>query len=152
MSNAFDVTVDALRKQGLNSDEILGELSKLFQKLADSSSESATEQTTIAKIKKALKKLGMPVQIRGYKHWVDAIMLYIESDGMLKMGEIYTKIAEKYGISYSKAERTMRLAIEHVFDEYAEEEVVKEMFGKNMSSVTGKPRNKQFLFVLAEQI
>ena len=147
MSNAFDVTVKALRKQGLNSDEILGELSKLFQKLADSNSESATEQTTIAKIRKTFKKLGIPVEINGYKYWMEAIRLYKESDGTFSMKEIYAKITEKYGITYSKAERCMRFAIECV-----EEDVVKKMFGNNVSSITGKPKIKQFLAVVSEQI
>ena len=152
MSNAFDVTVEALRNQGLNSDEILAELSKLFQNLADAISESAAEQTTVTKIRKTLQKLGMPVQLKGYNYWVDAIMLYIESDGMMKIGEIYTKIAEKCKSSYSNVGQSMRSAIEYVFEENGEDEVIKEMFVNNMSSSTGKPRNRQFLVVLAEQI
>lgn len=147
MKNAFGVTVEALRKQGLNSDEILGELSKLFQKLADSNSESATEQTTIAKIRKTLQKMGMPVEISGYRYWVEAILFYKEGDGRFNMKKIYTKITEKYGITYSKAERCMRFAIECV-----EEDVVKEMFGNNVSSITGKPKIKQFLSIVSEQI
>ena len=152
MCNAFDVTVEALRKQGLNSDEILGELSKLFQKFADFSIESAKEQSTVTKIQKILKKLGMPVQLKGYKYWVDAIEFYVENGGMLKIGEIYTMVAEKYEVSYTKVERNMRFAVEHAFDEYVDPEVAEAMFGKNKSSVTGKPRNRQFLIVLAEQI
>ena len=90
MSNVFDVTVDALRKQGLNSDEILEELSKVFQNLADTRGESEMEQsTTVTKIRKTLQKLGMPAQLRGYNHWVEAIMLYLDSDGMMEIGEIY---------------------------------------------------------------
>lgn len=142
MSNAFDETVENLRKQGLNSDEILEELSRLF---ADKEMEK--------KIRNLLNKICMPVNITGYDCWVDAIKIYKKARGkkLRMMTDIYSPVAKKRGTTTSWAERAMRFAVERVFDR-CPVDIIDSVFGNNRDIKRGKLKNSEFLVIMAEQI
>ena len=149
MDNAFDLTVNALRRKGLSSDQILEELSKLFQGFANLANQYEISVET--KIRTMLKQLGMPIDIDGYNHWVCAIEIYNSTTEQLNMQDIYKRVAEKCGIKPKRVERTMRFAVERAFNN-CEDEKVKETFAKCISAKTGRPKNRQFLVILSEQI
>ena len=73
--NAFDLTVNALREQGLNSDEILQQLSQLFEflKTAD---ETKFKDEVVFKSRIILKKVGVGTNLKGYEYWIEAIKIY----------------------------------------------------------------------------
>ena len=151
MDNAFDATVNALREKGLSSEQILEELSNLFQMLANLANQNETKSSIETKIRTILKQLRMPINIDGYNHWVYAIEIYNSTTEQLKMKDIYNRVAEKTGIAPKRVERTMRFAIERAFNN-CEDEKIKEIFAKCISAKTGRPKNRQFLVILAEQI
>lgn len=151
MDNAFDLTVNALRGQGLNSDEILKELSKMFQVFSTSANVAQIKDSDEEKIRMLLNKLCVPVENRGYKCWIIAIKEYKKADSKIRMKEVYNKVGEKCEISPKFAERAMRHAIKCATLE-CEEETLKEIFGHNISSRTGRPKNGQFIAVLSELI
>lgn len=151
MDNAFDLTVNALREKGLSSDQILEELSNLFQGFASLANQYETKNSVDTKIRTMLKQLGMPINIDGYNHWVHAIQIYNSATEQLMMQDIYNLVAEKCGIAPKRVERTMRFAIERAFHN-CEDEKIKETFAKCLSAKTGRPKNRQFLVILSEQI
>lgn len=159
MSNAFDITVQSLRKEGMNSDEILEEvmnskeLSKLLPNLVDSNKKSDCDGDTEAKIKMLLTQLGMPAKIRGYNCWVTAIRLYKNARGkkLLITKDIYPQVATILGLTVAMVEKSMRLAVECMFDRCSAD-TIESMFGKNLDTQRGKITNLEFLVVLSEKI
>ena len=152
MSNAFDLTVKALREQGLNSDEILEELSRLFQQLEDSNKKADPDESTEARIRKLLKDVGMPAHIKGYDYWTVAIQLYKKrGKGNIKVGEIYRSVAKMCGSTQNSVERVMKFAVERVLDRCSQE-TMKTLFGDNIERYKGEFTNLEFLAVMAELI
>lgn len=159
MSNAFDLTVNALREQGLNSNEILKEvvnskeLSKILSNLVDSNPKSNPDEVTEAKIKMLLTNLGMPAKLRGYNCWVVAIRIY-KNAGSKRLSitrDIYPQVATTLGHSTAMVERAMRVAVERMFDR-CPADTIESMFGKNLDIQRGKLTNLEFLVVLSEKI
>ena len=151
MENTFDLTVKALREQGLNSDEILNELSKLFQKFSQPVNIAECKSSDEEKIKKLLREICVPIENKGYKCWVTAIMLYKNAKGWIKMGEIYREVAKQYQTTLAGAERVMSSAIETAYHKCGED-MFYNILGINTSSPKGLPRNKVLIAVISELI
>ena len=152
MSNAFDLTVKALREQGLNSDEILEELSQLFQQLVDSNKKIAPEESMEGKIRRLLKDVGMPAHIKGYDYWTIAIQLYKKSGKEnIRVGEIYKGVAEMCNSTINCVERAMKLAVQRVLDRCSQA-TMKEVFGANIERYRGEFTNLEFLAIMAELV
>ena len=152
--STFDFTVKTLRQQGLNSDEILEELSKLFNEGKYNMQELENEGSKEYRIRKALKILGVPCHLKGYECWEIAIQIYKKNKMKKKFSmtkEIYPQIAEILEVSPSIVERRMRIAVDKAF-ERCPEEVIQEIFGNSYSHKKHKPTNVEFLTALAEQI
>ena len=150
MSNAFDVTVNALRENGLNSDQILKELSKLFQKMAETMECLDEKEVVEKKVISLLKKVGVPVHLKGFEYWKEAIIYYKET-GNANMEEIYQEVAWNCKTTSSKVERSMRYSAEYAFKKCSKEDI-ETTFGSKVYMERSKITNKEFLTVLAYQI
>lgn len=153
-TNAFDITVSALRDKGLNSEEILKELSKLFQAMSANAETTTTipEGTTEDKEKK-LKKLllatGIPRNLSGYHYLISAILLYQQNPAQSMTKELYVAVAQKHGTTPVRAERAMRHAIESAFNR-CDTDVIYKFFGETLNPARGKPTNSEFITRYAE--
>ena len=147
--NAFDLTVNALRAQGLNSEEILRELGCIFQKLTDSVAD--TPKATETKIRELLKEIGMPNHLKGFEYWVVAIQIYKKNGMSLITKEIYPQVAEIYKTTPSSVEKSMRNAIGVAF-ERGSEDIITKVFGNSISPKRGIATNVEFLATIAEQV
>lgn len=147
--NAFDLTVNALRAQGLNSEEILRELGCIFQKLTDSVDD--TPKATETKIRELLKEIGMPNHLKGFEYWVVAIQIYKKNGMSLITKEIYPQVAEIYKTTPSSVEKSMRNAIGVAF-ERGSEDIITKVFGNSISPKRGIATNVEFLATIAEQV
>lgn len=110
--NSFDRVVGALRKQGLNSDQILYTLSNLFNDVTRLTDDCQIGKTYEQQIEHALKKAGMPTYVKGYKYWVEAIKLYKEKDGDIHLKDIYKQVAGVFGVSENRIQTAMTIAME----------------------------------------
>jgi len=153
MSNAFDLTVKHLREQGLNSDEILEELSKMFPNLTLSNGKVDDEEEIEEKAKKLLNVMCMPINSVSYFYWVMAIKLYKNAhDKKPKMmRDIYSPIAKKYGANISSVERAMRVAVEYTF-ERCPADTHDHVFRNKFDTQKGKINNSEFLAIMSELI
>lgn len=151
MSNAFDVTVNALREQGLNSDEILNELSNLFKKLECNRKKDDDTTDIETKIKELLNSVYMPSHIKGYECWVQAIRIYKEKGRVMLSTVLYPEVAKICRITPNGAERLMRYAIERMF-ERCPAKVIASEFKNAVSYKKGKLTNSEFIVIMAEKI
>lgn len=148
--NAFDLTVNALRAQGLNSEEILRELGCIFQKLTDSVDD--TPKATETKIREILKKIGMPSHLDGYEYWVVAIQIYKKKIGKISMTkDIYPNVAKICKVNTSSVERSMRSAVEKALNR-CPEDIVMEFFGNSISPKSWVVPNKEFIAIIAKKV
>ena len=151
MSNAFDLTVTALREQGLNSDEILNELSNLFKMMECTDKKEAETKDVETKIKEALDAVYMPCNIRGHDYWVQAILIRKKRGRVKLTGEIYPEVAKIYGTTPVAVERAMKHAVEKTFNR-CPARIVELEFKNAVSLESGKLTNSEFLVIMAEKI
>lgn len=122
---AFDRTVEALKQQGLNPEEILNELSLLFRELANDeyvvaqklnlpaeNSEADREKEYELRIRSLLLELGIPCRLNGYEMLVEAIRLYSQNPKQKIFEELYKELGEIFNFSQIAVLRNMRYAIE----------------------------------------
>lgn len=149
--NAFDLTVNALRAQGLNSEEILRELGCIFQKLTDSVAD--TPKATETKIRELLKEIGMPSHLDGYEYWVVAIQIYKKKVGKVSMTkDIYPNVAKICKDTTSRrVERSMRSAVEKALNR-CPGDIVVEFFGNSISPKSCMVPNKEFIATIAKKV
>lgn len=97
------------------------------------------------KVSRVLKNLGIPASNSGYDYCKEAILMIIESEKKVKIGDIYNSIAQKHDISYNRAERNIRSA------KIKASKIKTDFYEKIF---VGKDRvvNSVFIFTIAEQL
>lgn len=144
----FDITVNALRNQGLNSDEILVVLSGLFQKTERLNQD---EKTVDEKVRELLKQLGLPNNLGGYDYCVTAIKLCKEKGNRSFSKTIYPEVARIHQTTTSRVSSQIRNAIVVMADR-CPQEVFSKVFGNTVSPQRGIPSSKEFITVLAASV
>lgn len=106
-----------------------------------------------AEIAEVLHKIGVPAHIRGYAYLKEAIVLALTNLEMLQFvtKKLYPAIAEKFGTTGSRVERSIRHAIESAWDrgEAGEKE---ELFGYTIHKAKGKPTNSEFIALVTDRL
>lgn len=167
---AFDTVVNAMRKEGFDSDKILDTLSTLLgttQKLDafDASSQifdkadegkvfeaekkALTEEEKIHKLKKLFLEMGVPYKLGGYRYLITGVILYEKNPFQSVTKEIYPMIADEYETTAARVERSMRHAIESAWKR-ADKEAMHNLFGNTILSDRRNPTNTEFLATCAE--
>ena len=97
-----------------------------------------------------LFELGMPSHIRGYRYTVYAIKIATENPDILDSitNKLYPAIAEQYGTTAIRCERSIRHAIECTWDR-GSLDVFEKYFGNTISITKGKPTNSEFIARMA---
>lgn len=105
------------------------------------------------RVSNLLKKIGIPIHIRGYKYLKEAILTVCRQPGAVnKMTTcIYPIISQMFTTTPQRVERSMRYAIEKAFDQ-GNFGVIYEIFGYTVNSSKGKPSNSEFIAMIADNI
>lgn len=112
-----------------------------------------SDQLLAGKISIALKKLGIPVNIKGYKLLREALLLICMDPSKARPLNlnVYEPLARKYASTIKCVERNIRHAIETAATR-GDTEAFYEYFGYTISPEKGKPTNSEFIATLAEKI
>ena len=100
-----------------------------------------------------LKDIGVPASRKGYRYIIDAILIVLSDEKSInKMGDmIYSKIAIRYNTKKSAVERAITTAIEKIALD-GDVDLIYEIFGNTISSMKGKPTNKEFIAMFISKI
>lgn len=115
---------------------------------------SDSNDTTRDKIEDLLKEIGIRQSILGFKYTVCAIELVLEDEtyAYTITKRLYPTVAEKFETTGTRVERSLRHAIETVFNNYHSRGVIDEVFGNSIPMNTGKPTNSEFIAACASYI
>ena len=121
------------------------------------------EKSLDTSITKVLHDLGIPSHIKGYQYLRDAIALVVENMDLLKFlynehkliggitKELYPLVGEKYSVSNSRVERSIRHAIEVSWNR-GDWELMEEIFGHSVDIDKAKPTNSEFIVTIADKL
>lgn len=97
-----------------------------------------------------LNQMGIPTSIRGREYIETGILLLMEDKTMLYkiMGRLYPDIARQHDTTADRVERGIRTAVE-LACERGSIDTFSSIFGHTISSIKGKPTNREFLTMMA---
>ena len=112
-----------------------------------------SDQLLDSRISVALKRLGIPMSIKGYKLLREALMVVCTDSAKMRPlnRNVYMPLAQKYGSTVKCVERNIRHAIETAATR-GDTDAFYEYFGYSISSEKGKPTNAEFIAALAEKM
>ena len=97
------------------------------------------------RIAKILKEVGIPASIKGYNYIKQSIILVYNDETLLHtMMRLYASVAELYGTSSTKVERSIRHAIEIAFNR-GNFELLEDIFSFTVSRFKDKSTNSEFI-------
>lgn len=100
-----------------------------------------------------LHRLGIPSHVSGHAYLREAILLCFDNPAISHRvtKNLYPVLAEQFDTSPSNIERSMRYALELAWLR-GDIEIIGEYFGYCVNPNTGKPKNKEFLCVVADRL
>ena len=115
--------------------------------------EVEADQILAGRISVALKRLGIPVNLKGYKFLKEALQIVCGDQRKIRplSANVYAPLARKYGSTDKCVERNIRHAIETAASR-GDPDAFYEYFGYSISSEKGKPTNGEFIAALCEKL
>ena len=102
-------------------------------------------------VKKLLKEMAVPMNIKGYQYLSKAIVVLSKEKGMKISLGLYPKVAREFATTSSRVERAIRHAVERTF-ERGNYDVINEVFGSKVSATKGKLTNSEFMYACIEYL
>lgn len=111
------------------------------------------DQFLAGRISVALKRLGIPVNLKGYKFLKEALQIVCDDQRKMRplSVNVYEPLARKYHSTDKCVERNIRHAIETAASR-GDPDAFYEYFGYSISSEKGKPTNSEFIAALSEKL
>lgn len=146
---------------GVCYEKLVSDSSKVLMKHfteqhVDEACEQVTESITPNyknAISDILREIGVPANVLGYGYLREAVTLAIthskEAHDVTKW--LYITVADKFGTTGSRTERAIRHAVELAF-ERCDYDVLVKYFGNTISIKSGKLKNSEFIFGVADYI
>ncbi len=114
-------------------------------------SDSTSREIDERMVKKLLKEMGVPLNIKGYRYLSSAIVTLSKEKGMKISLGLYPKVAREFATTGSRVERAIRHAVERTF-ERGNYDVINEVFGTKVSATKGKLTNSEFMYACIEYL
>ena len=104
-------------------------------------------------VTETLHYVGVPANLQGFHYLRTAILLAIENEDILNRitKELYPSVAARHKTTASRAERSIRHAIESAWDR-GDIEVLASYFGFSVQNQRGKPTNSEFIALISDRI
>ena len=100
-----------------------------------------------------LHEIGVPASLLGYKYLRTAIIWCVEDESLAHSvtKRLYPRIAEEFGTTSSRAERSLRHAVEVAW-ERGNAEVLHKYFGYTVDGNKGKPTTREFVAMVTDYL
>lgn len=149
--------LDQLIKEGWTWEELL-QLSNLIVVEEENSRkviEKDKEESDLVKVSTLLKQIGVAVHIKGYGYLRDSILMCLDYPETIYevTKKLYPGVAEKNNSTASKVERSIRHAIERLWNINNNSILIEKIFGFSPENNTRKkPTNSEFIATIVEYL
>ncbi|AQU79208.1 MULTISPECIES: sporulation transcription factor Spo0A [Planococcus] len=101
-----------------------------------------------------VKDIGIPPHLKGYLYLKEAVSLVLEQPEILnKVTKVlYPGIATKFDTTSSRVERSIRHAIEQVWNRHETVDHISKIFGYSVAHLESKPTNSEFIAMVADSL
>ncbi len=100
-----------------------------------------------------LRQMGIPQHFKGFLYLREAIVMVVGDDRLLQgvMTHLYALIAERYKITVSQVERSVRHSIDYAWNN-GDLDLLYEIFGSTVNEYRAKPTNVSFIAQVSDMI
>ncbi|WP_142827856.1 sporulation transcription factor Spo0A [Planococcus soli] len=114
----------------------------------------ANKLTTEDRITNMVKDIGIPPHLKGYNYLKEAVLLVLEQPDILnKVTKVlYPGIAAKFDTTSTRVERSIRHAIEQVWNRHETVDHISKIFGYSAAHLESKPTNSEFIAMVADSL
>ena len=119
--------------------------------VSETKNDSTSKEIDEKMVKKLLKEMAVPMNIKGYRYLSNAIVLLSKEKGMKISLGLYPKVAKNFNTTGSRVERSIRHAVERTF-EIGNYDVLYKVFGTKVSITKGKLTNSEFMYACIEYL
>lgn len=101
-----------------------------------------------------VKDIGIPPHLKGYNYLKEAVSLVLEQPEILnKVTKVlYPGIAAKFDTTSTRVERSIRHAIEQVWNRHETVNHISKIFGYSVAHLESKPTNSEFIAMVADSL
>ncbi|WP_203339852.1 sporulation transcription factor Spo0A [Planococcus beijingensis] len=106
------------------------------------------------RITNIVKEIGIPPHLKGYNYLKEAITLVLEQPEVLnKVTKVlYPGIASKFDTTSARVERSIRHAIEQVWNRHETIDHIAKIFGYSVAHLESKPTNSEFIAMVVDSL
>ena len=112
---------------------------------------SAENKKLQLEITRLLHGLGMPSHIKGYRYIREGIRLVYKNEVTYKASNLYTRVADIFGTTSSRVEKSIRYAIEISWNR-ANWDLMEEIFGYSVDVNKSKPTNSEYIMTIVDRL
>jgi len=106
-----------------------------------------------AEVTTIIRKIGIPVHIKGYQYLREAITMIVGDSGFLGAvtKKLYPTVARKYCTTPGRVETAIRHSIEVAWTR-GNMDIINGLFGYTINMDKGKPSNCEFMALIADKL
>ncbi|ANU11143.1 stage 0 sporulation protein A [Planococcus antarcticus DSM 14505] len=153
MSQAADYGASYFIMKPFEADRLAVQINHIMntRNRSDQPNSRLTKEDRITNI---VKDIGIPPHLKGYNYLKEAVSLVLEQPEILnKVTKVlYPRIATKFDTTSTRVERSIRHAIEQVWNRHETVDHISKIFGYSVAHLESKPTNSEFIAMVADSL
>ncbi|TWT08161.1 sporulation transcription factor Spo0A [Planococcus sp. CPCC 101016] len=154
MSQAAEYGASYFIMKPFEADRLAVQINHIMNSRTGMSGQPANKLTKEDRITNMVKDIGIPPHLKGYNYLKEAVSLVLEQPEILnKVTKVlYPGIASKFDTTSTRVERSIRHAIEQVWNRHETVDHISKIFGYSVAHLESKPTNSEFIAMLADSL
>ena len=154
MSQAAEYGASYFIMKPFEADRLAVQINHIMNARNGLTAQPGSRLTKEDRITNIIKDIGIPPHLKGYNYLKEAVSLVLEQPEILnKVTKVlYPGIASKFDTTSTRVERSIRHAIEQVWNRHETVEHISKIFGYSVAHLESKPTNSEFIAMVADSL
>lgn len=154
MSQAAEYGASYFIMKPFEAERLAVQINHIMNTRTSMSGQPSSRLTKEDRITNMVKDIGIPPHLKGYNYLKEAVSLVLEQPEILnKVTKVlYPGIAAKFDTTSTRVERSIRHAIEQVWNRHETVDHISKIFGYSVAHLESKPTNSEFIAMVADSL
>ncbi|MNT45166.1 Stage 0 sporulation protein A [compost metagenome] len=146
--------VELLKNEGWSQEEMLELAGLICEEYGYQLFAKDDDDDLVCKVSGVLKSIGIAVHVKGYNYIREAIVYCFRNyeEKVCMSTDLYPQIAKKFHSTENRVERSIRHAIEKLWEDNVNPEIIKKIFSYEPGPDRKKPVNTEFIYSIVEYL
>ena len=154
MSQAADYGASYFIMKPFEANRLAVQINHIMNARNSTAGQPGSRLTKEDRITNMVKEIGIPPHLKGYNYLKEAVSLVLEQPEILnKVTKVlYPGIASKFDTTSARVERSIRHAIEQVWNRHETIDHISKIFGYSAAHLESKPTNSEFIAMVVDSL